>query len=359
MVFLICFGIATARAAIITVVCQNNTNDATRINNAIAASAAGDKIVIAGPALINRTIKLLGNRSYNGTGRSTVLKQAKGANLVALMASDSYLDNSQYTGDPVTVRHFTFKGNRANNRRATVGIILRSWLSDVEDVTIENFGGDGIRLTNLSANNTKLRNSQVNGRIVGNYVENCGGNGICVQDTGNSVTDWTLADNWVGNSGKNGILLENAAGWMVERNHIYGVPQDAISAHRLYGSTISDNYIEGFGEATNAGVWYGIYATLQGNVASVIANNRVFNFGGESRTNSTYRYIGIANVNYSTGVVSVVGNSIFGAGTSRGVGLYYNKGSGAGLTVASTGNAVVNVHTPRFIGPGVTNSPGL
>jgi hypothetical protein len=352
-------AIQPATAGSIRVVCNNNSNDATLINNAVASSADGDEIVIDGPAWITQTIRLRGNRSYRGDSHRTVLKQANSANLSAILASDTYLDNSQWTGNPVSVRDLLIDGNRANNTAATVGIALRSWLSKVEGVTITSCGSHGVKLTNLSANNTPLSNSQVNGRIAGNFIENCGGNGIYVQDTGNSVTDWTLVENWVAGSGSDGIRVENTAGWMIERNHIYGVPRSAISADRLFGSTICDNYIEGFGETTTAGTWYGIYATLQGGIASTIANNRVFNFGGESQTGSTYRYIGIPNVNYASGVVSVTGNVIHGAGTTRGTGLYYSKGNGTGLTVASTGNAVANVQTQRTIGTGVTLNAGL
>jgi hypothetical protein len=95
--------------------------------------------------LINQTIRLLCERSYRGESRTgTVLKQADGANLDALVATDGYLDNTDYTGEPVAVRHLTLDGNRANNPRArTTGLILRSWLSVVEDIHVANMGGDG------------------------------------------------------------------------------------------------------------------------------------------------------------------------------------------------------------------------
>ncbi|HAV65334.1 MAG TPA: hypothetical protein DCY13_23540 [Verrucomicrobiales bacterium] len=354
-----CLGHHALQAGTVTVVCNNNSGDATLINNAINGSSDGDEIVIDGPALITATIKLKGKRSYRGNGRDTVLKQGNSANLATILASDSYLDNSAWTGNPISVRHLTIDGNRDNNTAATVGIIMRSWLSSIEDVSITSMDGHGILLSNPSANSTPLSNTQVNGRIVGNFVDYCGGHGIYVKDTGNSITDWTLTDNWIAGSGLDGIRLENSAGWIVERNHIYGVPNHAIWADRVFGTSISDNYIEGFGETTTAGTWYGIYATAQGEIASTINGNRVFNFGGESQTGSTYRYIGIPNVNYSSGFVTVTGNAIRGAGTTRGTGLYYQKGSGTALTVISTGNLVNNVQTQRTIGTGVTVNAGL
>ncbi|OGV69855.1 MAG: hypothetical protein A3K19_29015 [Lentisphaerae bacterium RIFOXYB12_FULL_65_16] len=310
--------------------------------------------------MINQTIRLLGRRAYRGESRTgTVLKQADGANLVALVASAGFLDNTDYTGTPVAVRHLTLDGNKANNAQAaTAGLVLRSWLSVVEDLHITGMGGDGLRLTNRSANGTGLKNSQVNGRISDNFIENSGRHGVFVEDTGNSVTDWTLSDNWIASSGVDGIHMDNAAGWVVERNHIYGVPQHAIYAHRCFATSICDNYIEGFGETKQAGTWCGIHAIVQGGAASTIGNNRIFNFGGEKEPDSIYRYLAVS-VKYGTGVVTVTGNAIRGAGTPRGTGLYYTAAEGLRLTVVSTGNAVEGVNTPRFVDARVTVTTGL
>src|SRR5581483_11426708 len=126
---------------------------------------------------------------------------------------------------------------------------------------------DGVNLTNTS----------VNGRISNVFVTDCSGTGIHVVDSGNSLTDWDLLDSWIANSGQSGIYLENAAGWKIVGNHIYGVPQDAIFANRCYGTTIADNYIEDFGGDGGANTWYGIACTVQGDVGSVIRENKVFN----------------------------------------------------------------------------------
>jgi hypothetical protein len=349
----------SAQAEPILVVGTNAVADAAAINAAIAASPEGAEIVIRGPCLINQTIRLLGNRSYRGESRAgTVLKQADGANLLALVASAGFLDNTEWTGTPVAVRHLRLDGNRANNLQVqTAGLVLRSWLSVVEDLHIANMGGDGLRVTSLSADGTRIRNSQVNGRIADSFIENSGRHGVCVEDPGNSVTDWTLCDNWIASSGADGIHLDNAAGWAVERNHVYGVPQDAISAHRLFATTICDNYIETLGETKEAGTWCGIRATVQGDAASTIANNRIFNFGLEQEPGSLYRYLSLS-VNYGAGVVVVSGNAIRGAGTPRGTGLYYAAAENQALTVVSTGNAVEGVSTPRFTAGRVTVSAG-
>jgi hypothetical protein len=347
-------------AGAILVVGTNTPTDAATLNAAIANSPVGAEIVIRGTCLLNQTVRLLGNRSYRGESRSgTVLRQADGANLAALVASSVFLDNTDYTGTPIALRHLTLDGNRKNNpQAATAGLALRSWLSVVEDVHITGMGGDGIRLTSLSANGTVLKNTQVNGRIAGNFIEGSGRHGVFVEDPRNAVTDWILADNWIANSGADGIHLDNAAGWIIERNHIYGVPQNAIYAHRLFATAISNNYIEGFGEGPQAGTWHGIWASLQGGAASTITGNRIFNFGGEKNADSTYRYLAVS-VNYGSGVVSVTGNAIRGAATPRGTGLLYTAKEGTTLLVTSAGNAVEEVHSKQSADPRVTLSAGL
>ncbi len=354
------FATQPGQTAQVNVTCNNTPSDAATINSAIAGSAVGAEVVISGSCLINQTVKLLGDRAYRGLGRTgTILRQAGGANLVALLASDTFLDNTPYTGLPVSVQHLRLDGNRAdNNQKGTAGIILRSWLTVVEDVYITGMSGDGLRLTNPSANGTRLQTSQVNGRITGNFIDDSGRYGLSVEDPENAVTDWILNDNWIGRSGMDGIHLENAAGWIIERNHIWDVPHTAIYANRLFGTSLSNNFIEGFGETVQAGTWCGIQATVQGGAASTIMGNRIFNLGGEKTPASVYRYLAVST-NYDTGVISVVGNTIRGSDTGRGIGLYYTSQGNTRLIVTSAGNAVENVHTKQFVGAGVTLSSGL
>jgi hypothetical protein len=126
---------------------------------------------------------------------------------------------------------------------------------------------------------------------------------------------------------------------------------------RLYCTSVSDNYIEDFGSGATPGTWYGIYASLQGGVGSVIDNNRINGASKEPRSASKYVYLGITG-NYGVGSVGVAGNQIFGAGTTRGVGFQYALGKSTNIIVTSEGNSEMNVHTQRIVGPGVTVTSG-
>ncbi|GAA0984053.1 hypothetical protein GCM10009555_057050 [Acrocarpospora macrocephala] len=346
-----------AFAARVTATCNNSATDAATINSAISSSAVGDEIVIDGPCSITATIVLSPSRSYRGDSRSTVLKQANGANLAALMASAGWVNNTTTTDTPVSVRSLTLDGNKANNSAATIGLVVRSWQTTIEDLQVLAFGGNGIRVTNESVNGTQITNTQVNGRIANVFVTGSDSSGIWVQDSGNAVTDWYLVDNWIADSGADGIHLDNAAGWVVERNHVYGVANNAIYANRTFGTSVSDNYIEDFGQNSTTGTYYGINATVQGDAATTINGNRVFNFQNEV-AGSTYRYLGISQVNYNSGFATVADNVIRGKGTT-GTGLYYSKGGATALTVVSTGNNVTGVATQRSVGAGVTVTAGL
>ena len=136
---------------------------------------------------------------------------------------------------------------------------------------------------------------------------------------------------------------------------MYGDAQNGIYANRLFGTTISNNYIEDFGSTQRSGFWYGISATAQGDVGSTIFNNKIFNVDGESPS-ARYVYIGITQANYGTGYLSVTGNVIIGDRATD-AGLSFNGGSHK-LVVVCNGNEVVHVGIVRSDAASVAESGG-
>lgn len=344
-------------AKVVNVYCDNSLSDAGTLNSAISDSAVGSEIAIHGICLINRTIVLEGDRSYIGDSRTgTVIRQAKGANLVAMLASDSWNSSSPRTGDGIRIAHMTLDGNSGGGGgNRTNALVIRSWESEVEDIQVENASGDGIRITTYGQNGTpatKLKFNQVNGTISNVFIMNSGRNGIHVVDSVNSATDWNLMNSWIADSGESGINMENAAGWKITGNHIYGVQQNAIYARRCYATTIANNYIEDFGDAGGTTTHYGIACTAQGAAASIISGNKVFHFNHESGSGD-YVYIGIPRVRYGIGIINVVNNVIDGTNGKHDIGLLYEVGKGEGLKVWSSNN-VQNVAIRRIAGKGVT-----
>lgn len=340
-----------ASAKSISARCNNQPGDSRLLQIAIDGSSAGDEVVFHGQCVIDETITLRGDRAYRGASREgTVLTQANGANLPALMVSDSWAEDVPETGHPFSLEKLTLDGNRANNPTAGHGLVIRSWATTIEDVTVRWNTGHGILLTNLSRNGTPVKvtpqsGNQVNGTIRNVFVWRSGGANIYVRDSGNTVTDWNLLDSWIAWGAQGGVRMENGAGWRVEGNHFYGNHPTAINVDRMFASSVSNNYIEDFD--TN-----GIEVTVQGVIGNTISNNRVFHLN----SGTAGSYILIKQANYATAVVGVTNNVI--RGNTTGTGLDYRAGS-ANLQVTSSGNAVANVSKVMSTGPNVTVGAGV
>jgi Right handed beta helix region len=339
-------------SSVVTATCTDSVSDATSLQQAIDLSAAGSLIEIKGPVcLLVRGIAFLSDRTYAGYSTTgTVLKQD--GEMKYVLASEAYTDDSSYAGEPVAIRDLTVQCNGSGN---TDGIIVLNWQARVEGVDVNDCGGSGIVDTNTAANGSTINNTSVNSRFDNNFISGSHEHGFEVQDSKSSVTDGFFDDNQIASSSLDAIYLQNAAGWDISGNHVYMNSQNAVYASRLYGTTISDNYIEDFGAAQHSGTWYGIVATVQGGIGSTIFNNKIFNEKGESR-DARYIYLGIAGTNYGTGYLSVTGNVIVGVQASD-VGLSFSGGANK-LVVASSGNDVANVGTVKSDTPGVTETAG-
>ncbi|MEU6998165.1 hypothetical protein [Nonomuraea sp. NPDC046570] len=375
-----------ASAARVDATCGNTATDAATLQAAIDSSHEGDEIVIKGPCLINATISLLDRRTYRGDAKAgAVIKQADGANLPAMLASASWVTDQEYSSDTVRIERLTLDGNRDHNT-GTVGLMLRSWNTRVYDVDIFGAPTDGIRISNPSKNGTLLRNTMVNSVISDVYIEGAGASGLKVIDPGNSVTDWTFQRSWIGFSGASAIETENAAGWTFSELHLYASPKHAIDAHRCFGTSIQNNYIEDFGSEGKAKeTYYGVRCDLQGEAATTINNNRIHKFlpppnalaefrkshklgtapaerakslTGPLPPETNFVYLALDGVNYGAGHAAVTGNTILGHGTKQETGMLFKKAEGDSMSLASSGNLIDNIGIPRVVGPGVRLTRG-
>ncbi|MFI6736519.1 hypothetical protein ACIBI9_26635 [Nonomuraea sp. NPDC050451] len=380
--------VTPAEAARVEATCANSADDAKTLQAAIDSSHEGDEIVIKGPCLINATISLLDRRTYRGDAKAgAVLKQADGANLPAVLASEGWVKNTDTSGETVRVERLTIDGNRDNNK-GTVGLLLRSWNTRVYDVDIYGTPSDGIRISNPSQNGTLLKNTMVNSVISDVYIEGAAEAGLRVVDPGNSVTDWTLQRSWIGFSGTNAIESDNAAGWTFSDLHLYATPKNAIDAHRCFGTSIDNNYIEDFGaESTAKQTYYGIRCDLQGDANTTITDNRIHKFlpppnalaelrearrqgsppperkyaaTGPLPADVSFVYLALDAVNYGAGHAAVTGNTILGHGTKQETGMLLNKGDGDGksMSVVTGGNLIDAIGVPRKAGSGVRLTRG-
>ena len=332
---------AAPSIATIHVTCQDRSTDAARLQDAIDSSPVGAAIEFqGGTCLLTKGLTLLGDRTYTGGSTTgTVLRQVGSADYV--LASSAYADDATSTGDPLTIRDLTVA---CDGSGGTDGIILLNWQVDVEYVDVSGCGGSGIVDTNTNAAGRPIGNTSVNSRFDNNFITGSGGYGFEVSDTGNSVTDGFLDDNEIAGSRLDAIYLQDAAGWDISGNHLYNVGENAISASRLFGTTISGNYVEDFAAGQRSGTWYGIFGTVQDGHGSTILGNKIFNDRGE-QPGATHVYIGITRTNSGTGHLSVTGNVVMGDQRSD-IGIFLSGGQNE-LDVAASGNQVSGVGTAR------------
>ena len=320
------------------VTCADTASDADRLQRVIDASPARAVIEISGTCLLTHGIVLLADRTYTGDGRTaTVLRQD--APMPYVLASAAYVQTNSTTGAPLTIEQLTVS---CSGQGGTNGIVVLNWQVDVQQTDVNNCGGSGIVDTSRNADGSTIKNTSVNSRFSDNFIIGSGVNGFEVIDSRNAVTDGYLADNQIASSGQDAIAMENAAGWNISGNHLYDDAGNGIVAGRLFGTTISGNFIEDFASRQASGTWYGIAGSVQDGDGSAIFGNSVFNDLGE-RGRASHVYIAILKANSGTGHVSVTGNVIGGAARTD-VGLSFNAGAHH-LVVASSGNVITQVGT--------------
>jgi hypothetical protein len=344
---------AQTSAAVTQVTCSGGSGDSATLSSAIGGVPQGGTLVIAGTCYLTQPLVLSSGRTYEGTtgdgsgdGVGTVLAQHFSGKY--LVAGDAYADNtaSDGTGDPLTVQDLAVNCDST----ATDGLVLMAWQVNVNHVDVTGCAS-GIVDTNTDAAGTAIPSghTSVNSRFDDNFIQNSADYGFYVDDTANAVTDGFFDDNQVANSGENAVELTNAAGWNVVGNHLYGDTQDGIYASRLWGATISDNYIEDFGDSQSSGTWYGIAASNQCGIGSTIDDNMIFNDGGET-SGGTYEYLGVSqNSSGCAGYLTVNGNTIYdqtSANQATGMDFQGNRSAGS-LTIGSAGNIIRGVATAR------------
>jgi hypothetical protein len=338
--------------ASVQVTCQDRDTDAATAQQAIDTSPAGAAIEFqGGTCLLTKGLVLLGDRTYTGDSTTgTILKQDGPASYV--LATRSYVTSAPSTGDPLAIHDLTVACDGSGR---TDGIIVLNWQTDVEHVDVSDCGGSGIVDTSMGASGRVITNTSVNSRFDNNFISGSGQYGFEVIDPAGAVTDGYLENNQIEGSRLDAVYLANAGGWDISGNHLYNVAHSAIVALRLYGTTISGNYIEDFGVGQRSGTWFGIVGTAQDGNGSTIVGNKIFNDQGET-AGSHYIYLAITQANSGTGHVAVTGNIIMGDRAGD-VGLSFAGGT-AKLSATASGNEITGVGRPRAVLPGASVTAG-
>lgn len=381
------------------VACQSTVADTEVLIQVIRSSSRGDAIHISGSCLVNRTIPLLGGRSYVGSDTDgSRIVQAEGANLPALAASEAWLGEHKAPDLLTRIAHLTLDGNRQFNV-GTHALVLQAWQVEVYDVCVLNAPEDGIRVTSLPAEMRKggrADQAQAKNHFSKLFIERAGNVGFHVVDTMQDlgVINGQLLDSWVSATGASGVLLGNAAGWQVRGVHTYDSGEHAIIGLRCSGSSFTENYIEDYGHLgmqrsrTGASstvldamgakwgmwhdrLWHGLACYLlpaaDDKSATVMANNRIFNdmtgkytrVDGNSST-SIFAALAVPDVlagsgdGIPSGKLVVNGNAIAGGNRRFTTGEWYHVANGKALHVFSQDNEVFGVRRLRTVEGRVT-----
>jgi hypothetical protein len=136
--------------------------DGPAINAVTDRSSPGDLIWIHGDCVVTETIAIRGERSHRGDSRTgTVVTQANGSNLAAVVASDGFIQNNRWTDTPVSIAHLSINGNVAGNPGAlTAGLALRVWFSTVNEVKVSGCAGDGLLISSATPRAGNCPNSR-------------------------------------------------------------------------------------------------------------------------------------------------------------------------------------------------------
>ncbi len=343
---------------------QPDCNIATAVSKAIAASEPGQIVRFpAGVIELDAPVVLRGGRSYVGSSRNrTVVRLAKDIEGPGFFVSATLLNalgnpRTQYgAGEPVRLSGFRIDGGGRGNRLSC--LVLMNWRSVVDDMVVENCTGNGIEMLGPpDASGYKGAEKNVTEpRVERSFIQFVEGHGLYVGNPAisrkNQVTDGYVVDTVFRRTGGDGMRIEHSGGWVVRGNHLYVVHGDAINVSHANATSITDNYIEGYGRAQPEprGRYAGIAVTnilgRPGWGPVIIANNRI----KHRRDDVDARYVGILALaaKRQQGAAVVSGNVLVLNGRETGIRL--GAGSEGRLSATVTGNIVDGASKPLDAG---------
>jgi hypothetical protein len=294
---------------------DGTTDDTRAIDAAIAAAPAGGTVWFPpGTYLVSKTIALRPGTTYRGSNpNSSVIKQADGANLIAVVADENFVKRRRHSTSGIQIEDLGIDGNARRNRRGH-GLLLMADRSLVRHVLVDFPPESGIVLTDQNMASTIVTNPAVENRIDDCTITQPGSYGIWVVDTHHSgrQTDGYLLNNVVKNPlGAWAIRIERAAGWFIANNHVYHCAQNGIFLSHVECTYFYFNEIDHFGlTRLPPRHYYGLQVQfLMGQYRpSIFMGNVCATWEGSYPQNS-YSYFQFGGDRYGQSNAVVVGNA--------------------------------------------------
>jgi hypothetical protein len=212
-------------------------------------SSGGGVVVFGKGQFIAKELTWYSRVTLKGGGRTTTtLKLADAANSY-LLASSTYVNNQSFVDTRHQASGITFDGNKANQTSGNGLVIIKSYRSKFEDVTVNNAYSSGIRLTARTINGTATSSNQAENNFTGSYFNQNGGPGIFGDDDGLGVIADGHIQNCVFNANSSNekladIQIDRAAGWKILDNQLYGGGFHCISVKLLARTVITGNHLD-------------------------------------------------------------------------------------------------------------------
>lgn len=317
--------------------------------------------LLAGTYYVNAPIELPAYAILRGAGRPPITKQAMtviqavGA-LSTVICSHGWLENTQVTPAlGVNISDLQVNGNGT----AVRGIVLQTFDSVIENVSVENTTFAGLQFSVLGIGGVVAVVSDApNNRVISCSFNNTGSYGIRTAESGGSdvFTDGFIADCSLAGATVAAICVQQAAGWLISGNHLYGLSQHGMQVGGMDNTRIVGNEIETWGSSAVASTYRAIdgWTFPQFGVnGSVISGNSMWCLTAPGNAASSIEGINLAVEAGQSAVFAVIGNTLSfrpssGFTAANGI-VWTNLAATCTLTGTSTGNAVPGHWTNDFI----------
>ena len=343
------------------------SDDTTALQNYIDSLPANSECHFAPGRtyIVSTPIKYRDDAAYIGHGHShgdsaSVIRQKTGANITSgstntvsgLFVPSSWHNNSATCAHPVKFENLCFDVNVANNPGTTAaGLLTMNFWTWIKNNVFKNGGnkGYGLYLADKTRNDVSITNSCSEAHIYENRFENCKGFfAQCTDEIAN--LDGVLFENKFAEIYGTAILVQRAAGWAIELNHIYGGSGfgNAIDLGNCFATQVIGNYIEDFGALGASGQWYnGISATCLNDWGTRIIGNHI---ASPEVAGSYQEYITVrAGSGQTTASAVVEGNTLFGKGGANATGIVLANDSGGTLRYVRKNNNLYGFAGGKFV----------
>lgn len=332
---------------------NGTTDDTAAIQTAINASSQGSRVYFPpGTYIVSDTINMKKSRYYFGADRElSTIKQANGANLDAVMASEGWLSSSATTSDnPIHISHLGINGNKANQTGGSGhGLAVITFWCQIEHLEIINTRGNGLHLTSARRDGVEISGTSVEAHIEHIDVRFADGYGIRVFDptaTIQSVTDGWLIDCIIQVALSDGIRVDCSAGWLVQGCHVYGARKNGIHMGRADSTRVIGNYIETWGASTTVDTYAaiamgdGVSTYIGGANPSIVNANTMFYGSGAAGGTSIFG-IRTRTSNGTASHLVITSNAMYSNGFFIGINVG-NQGATATTVAKISGNLIRN-----------------